>query len=237
MLQRAHLMKINKVAKYLRTLSAVTILPMFLSVSFYCPSQSATVNGANKPACATKRFNHQSELVPVRGNTIGTRNFTQADQAAFIESTLKIVNKVRAAGCSCGVTPMQPAGAFTWNDTLYNAALAHANDMSKQGYFSHVSKDGRKAADRIRQAGYSHEGYKTFIVGENIAEGQDDLKEVIGDWFKSEGHCRNLMNPKFMELGLAQAGGYWVMEFGGRTAFSMTELEQIKNGELKVENK
>ncbi|WP_162996233.1 CAP domain-containing protein [Mucilaginibacter celer] len=184
-------------------------------------------------------------FLPKKGDTphvlvIGVNNvrhLKQTDQAAFIESTLKLVNKVRANGCSCGVFELPPASPFTWNDTLYNAALAHANDMLKQGYFSHTSKDGRKAADRIRQAGYTQVGFKTFTVGENIAEGQDGLKEVIADWFKSEGHCKNLMNPKFLELGLAQAGGYWVMEFGGRTIFSRTEQEQIKNGELKIEEK
>ncbi|WP_158642889.1 CAP domain-containing protein [Mucilaginibacter ginsenosidivorax] len=147
---------------------------------------------------------------------------------------LAIANKKRAVGCKCGIVEMGPAEPLSWNDSLFKAAYLHAADMAKLNYFSHISKDGRNATARIIKAGYNYQGFKSFVAGENIAEGQESLPEVFEDWFKSEGHCKNLMNPKFKEIGLAMVNGYWVMDFGGRVVFSEAEQEQIKKGDLKV---
>ena len=58
-------------------------------------------------------------------------------------------------------------------------------------------------------------------MGENIAAGQPTPESVVAGWLRSEGHCRNIMNPGFRELGLGFAQGgtygtYWVQDFGAQ---------------------
>lgn len=129
---------------------------------------------------------------------------------------------------------MPPAPPMTWNDALELAAIGHATDMSEKNYFSHTSKDGRGMEDRIVFAGYYFKGYKSFTAGENIAVGQQNIAEVMTGWFKSEGHCKNLMNPAFREVGVARIHDYWVQDFGGREIFSAEEQRIIKSGRYKM---
>jgi uncharacterized protein YkwD len=152
----------------------------------------------------------------------------------FKKEFLDRINSVRIKGCNCGTTYMPPAPPLVWNDLLQRAAEGHAWDMSNNKYFSHTSKDGRTMEDRIVFAGYSIKGYKSFMIGENIAAGQESIEEVMDGWFKSEGHCKNLMNPAFKEVGVAENHHYWVQDFGARESFSPEQQRLIKSGRLHV---
>lgn len=144
------------------------------------------------------------------------------------------INKIRAKGCDCGLNYFPPAPPLRWNDDLEYAARGHALDMSERHYFSHTSINGRSMSDRAEEAGYGAGGYKTYAVGENIAQGQMSIAEVMSGWLHSEGHCRNLMNPAFREVGVAEIDHYWVQDFGGREAFSAREQQLIKSGRYKL---
>jgi uncharacterized protein YkwD len=127
------------------------------------------------------------------------------------ELMLQLVNEVRQKGCNCGGTYYSPAPALTWNDLLEKAALYHAKDMYQNNYFSHTAHDGSNAGVRIERAGYF---WKTY--GENLASGYKTEKQVLDGWLSSPGHCKNIMNKSFREMGVAKAGNYWVQEFGVR---------------------
>ena len=88
--------------------------------------------------------------------------------------------------------------------------------------------------DRIALAGYTFKGYRSFMIGENIAQGQQSIAEVMHGWFKSVGHCRNLMNPGFKEVGVAENNSYWVQDFGGREPFSAEQQKLIKSGRYRL---
>ncbi len=139
--------------------------------------------------------------------------------SAFAQQVLDLTNAARAVPRTCGATSYAAAAPLTWNAQLAQAAQGHATDMAAQNYFSHTSLDGRTFAQRITNAGYTP--YRT--IGENIAAGQTTPQAVVDGWLKSEGHCRNIMNPAFKELGVgyAYAGTstykhYWVQDFGAR---------------------
>lgn len=152
----------------------------------------------------------------------------------FRREFLNAINRVRQQGCSCGATYMPPAPPVVWNNQLELAAIGHARDMAWNNYFSHTSKDGRSMEDRVVLAGYTFKGYRSFAIGENIAEGQMSIAEVMHGWFKSPGHCKNLMNPSFREVGVAQDNTYWVQDFGGRQSFSPEEQRMIKSGRYRL---
>ncbi|MGZ3871655.1 MAG: CAP domain-containing protein [Mucilaginibacter sp.] len=154
--------------------------------------------------------------------------------SAFKRDFLKSINSVRQKGCNCGTTYMPPVPAMIWNDQLEIAAIRHAEDMYDKNYFSHTSKNGRTVEDRILAAGYTYKGYRSFAIGENIAQGQMSIAEVMEGWIKSEGHCRNLMNPQYREVGVAMYNDYWVQDFGGRESFTEEQQKLIKSGKIKV---
>lgn len=152
----------------------------------------------------------------------------------FRREFLNAINRVRQQGCTCGTTYMPPAAPLVWNNQLEVAAIDHARDMAENNYFSHTSRDGRNMEDRIVFAGYVFKGYKSFMAGENIAQGQMSIAEVMQGWFKSPGHCKNLMNPGFKEVGVAENNTYWVQDFGGRQPFSAEEQRLIRSGRYRL---
>lgn len=133
--------------------------------------------------------------------------------AAILES----VNAARAVGQVCGGHAFPPAPPLRWNASLGNAALAHSGDMADKRYFSHASKDGGQVGERARQAGYSW-----MRIGENLAYGLNTPQETVDGWLASPGHCANIMNSDFTEMGAAyavtadQRAGvvYWTQTFG-----------------------
>lgn len=125
---------------------------------------------------------------------------------AVERAVLDEVNALRATGCRCpGGKRFPPAPALRWNDQLANAAQAHAKDMQRNKFFDHRGSDGADFSARVTRAGYR---WKT--VAENIADGYPDAKSVVLGWRNSKGHCKNLMNSDFREMGAARAGRFWV---------------------------
>jgi uncharacterized protein YkwD len=125
---------------------------------------------------------------------------------------LQLVNEVRARGARCGERSFAPAPPVTLSGTLAGVALGHASDMAEHNYFEHQDLAGRSPADRVRAVGYPEK-----LVGENIAYGPKSAEEVVQGWLASPGHCENIMDPRFAEMGIAYAAGhsskrglYWV---------------------------
>ena len=132
----------------------------------------------------------------------------------FQQEILNRVNQARAAGRTCGSSSYGPAPALRWNGVLFNAAGAHSTDMAANNYFSHTSQDGRNAGQRITGAGYAWSAY-----GENIAAGQTSAQAVVDGWLASPGHCANIMNASYADIGTACVASststyrtYWSME-------------------------
>ena len=136
----------------------------------------------------------------------------------FQDEILTRVNKLRTSGCTCGNTYMPPVQPLTWNNMLADAASKHAIDMERHKYLSHTSKSGKTIKNRIEESGYTLSGLRTYAIGENIAAGQSSVEKVMQSWLKSEGHCKNIMNKTFKEIGAAKTRLYWVQDFGMRVA-------------------
>ena len=124
---------------------------------------------------------------------------------------LQMVNDSRSKGCKCGDTYYPPAPPVGWNTLLEAAAAVHANDMYKKNYFSHIGSDGSNGGMRIDRA-----GYKWVAYGENIAAGYTSERSAIEGWILSPGHCKNMMDKAYKEMGVARAGNYWTQDFASR---------------------
>lgn len=124
------------------------------------------------------------------------------------------VNAWRQKGCKCGDVSMPATTRVTWNNKLYEAALAHAKDMHENNYFSHTSPSGENVYNRLVKSGYIHDSRSILTYGENIAFGDFDLKAAIQKWLDSSSHCANLMRDSYREMAIAHHGNYWVQVFG-----------------------
>ncbi len=124
---------------------------------------------------------------------------------------LELVNQARSHPRRCGDRSFAPAPPVTLDGMLDSVALGHANDMAEHNYFEHEDLAGHTPADRVRAIGY-HEK----LVGENIAFGPRTAEEVVQGWLDSPGHCENIMDPRFAQMGIAYAAGrakrglFWV---------------------------
>ncbi|MEB0006357.1 CAP domain-containing protein [Pseudomonas sp. MH9.2] len=134
-----------------------------------------------------------------------------ADKALLTE-----VNAARAKPRLCGYQRFAAARPLTWNNALGAAAQGHSRAMAYGNYFAHQDPNGDSPAARARAV-----GYRGRQIGENIAAGQGSPSQAMQGWLASPGHCANLMNPMFTQVGAAYAtasrsdlGIYWTMLFG-----------------------
>jgi uncharacterized protein YkwD len=138
------------------------------------------------------------------------------DTRAVSKALLAQVNAARAKPRLCGRQRFAAARPLAWNAALGAAAQGHSKAMAYGNYFAHQDPDGDSPADRARAA-----GFRGRQIGENIAAGQGSPSKAMSGWLASPGHCANLMNPMFTQMGAAYAadsrsdeGVYWTMLFG-----------------------
>jgi uncharacterized protein YkwD len=131
------------------------------------------------------------------------------------QQVLALVNEARARGRRCGSHGVfAPAPALRLEPLLMAAARAHAADQADRGIMSHQGSGGTTPSQRV----LAH-GYHWMTVGENVATGQQTANEVVLAWLNSPGHCRNILEPEFKDMGIGMvidtAGrSFWAQEFG-----------------------
>lgn len=156
-------------------------------------------------------------------NTIATSSPTVASGGAagttvsskdFIDKAIALVNAGRGVARKCGTTDYPAVGALKWQPQAEQAALTQIQYLQKNNLFTHDGASGSTVGSRLTATGYVWQS-----VGENIAAGFPDLEMTVKGWFDSEGHCINLMNAAFTDLGVAEVLGsstntyktYWGM--------------------------
>lgn len=120
-------------------------------------------------------------------------------------AVLELVNKERA---KFGLT------ALLINPQLNELAQIRSNDMYENKYFSHNSPVYGTPFDLIRSY-----NIKYMTAGENIAKGQKTPEKVVKSWMNSEGHRKNILNPKFEEMGISRDSydeNIWTQIFIGK---------------------
>ena len=152
------------------------------------------------PAAAPRSTYGMGSRVPASGGSMSAAH------------ALALVNEARARGTRCGMRQFAPAPPLTLSSTLAGVAFGHAADMARHDYFEHVDLAGQSPADRVRAV-----GYREKLVGENIAYGPESVDDAVKGWLDSPGHCANIMDPRFEQMGFAYATGhgsrhglYWV---------------------------
>jgi uncharacterized protein YkwD len=127
---------------------------------------------------------------------------------------LELVNDARSQSRRCGRESFPAAAPLLPSQLLTRAARNHAVAMARANFFDHSAPDGSQPKDRIARL-----GYQSRLTGENIALGPESAEEVVRGWLASPGHCANIMDARFEEIGIAYALEdrrrriYWVQVF------------------------
>lgn len=137
---------------------------------------------------------------------------------------LKAINTLRSQGRNCGSSGyFSAAPALRWSDALYRASYEHGYDMVNCNALSHEGSQstfdwtanvqpvngGSSFKDRIENNGYT----KWKNIAENIARGSFTVDQVMAHWVSSGGHCANIMNPLFTDVGMAEVNDFWTQNF------------------------
>ncbi len=115
-----------------------------------------------------------------------------------IQRVVNYLNNLRASPRVCGEKTYPAAPAVVWNNQLSAAAVAHSEDMAANNFLDHQGTNGLNAGARVTQSGYTWKA-----VAENIAGGTDTPEQTMDQWMVSAGHCQNIMNSAYKEIGLA----------------------------------
>ena len=108
-----------------------------------------------------------------------------------------------------GLPPLKP------DAKLEKAAAQQAGYMARAAEMSHRTGWRKDFATRIRGNGI--EG----AAAENLAHGRMDMSKLFDMWMNSQGHRRNMLDPRFSRFGLAYARKaegsdekYWALVLG-----------------------
>ncbi len=138
-------------------------------------------------------------------------------EKSFPDRVIEALNAARAVPRSCGGTAFPAAGPLKWQAQTEQAALAQAQYLQQNNLFTHAGANGSSVGDRVTATGYAWQA-----VGENLAAGYADFAAVLQGWIDSPGHCVNVMNGNFVDVGVVVVQGtssntyrtYWAMVLG-----------------------
>lgn len=136
---------------------------------------------------------HRARVVGIRFAfalaVIAACSAVQAEEFSLHRAESNVIKRTNAERARYGLAPLRAS------KRLIQQARRHANWMASSGNFQH-GNDG---------------------VAENIAWGQTDSSEALGDWMNSSGHRANILGG-YTHMGAAWARGrdgrlYWVQQF------------------------
>ena len=183
-----------------KVITMMMALTMALSTAGF--SYASTTVGST----CTKNVSVWPDKIP---KNFGTANDSTSGSVVSGSMTSQVVTLVNKERASNGLQSLAS------DRQLAKLAQMKAEDMAKNGYFSHISPTYGSAFDMMKKYGVS---YKT--AGENIAKGQKTAQSVMNGWMNSSGHRANILKSDYTKIGVGCAKAsdgttYWVQIFKG----------------------
>lgn len=142
---------------------------------------------------------------------------TPASAVTYNQQVIELINESRAVGRYCGSQWYPAVSPVVHNTKLARSSRRHSHDMGVRNYFAH-SYGKSTLKYRLKKV-----NYRWRAAGEIIAAGQPSPAGVVKAWIDSPGHCKNIMNPRYREVGSgfvivegSRYTKYWTVEFGRR---------------------
>lgn len=128
--------------------------------------------------------------------------------ALLQQEVLDLVNALRLS---------RGLGILRLSGTLNHCAAKHTMDQIENiGEISHFGSDNSNLHTRLKRIHYD-----LRRASENVASGQKNADHLVRSLMDSEGHRRNIMDPRVDEMGLfvkedSYGRKYWTQVFGKR---------------------
>ncbi len=146
-----------------------------------------------------------SLLVVLAGARFQTANaLTNCDTGTATLSTAEqsLVDQLNAYRSQNGLAPLKVS------PSLSRAAAFMAEDLLEKGYWSHFEPSGRSPFQRASDCGYPSQN-----IGENLAIA-GSASGAMSLWKGSATHNANMLNSRWVVVGIGYAGGYWALDLG-----------------------
>ncbi len=169
------------------------------------PDSPSSIPEQKKESVDPQTTNWSPQANPDHTHGVTTPNAnqstTQGQHDSLVEQVIQSVNHQRKVA---GLPPLKE------NNQLDHMAELKANDMLTKHYFSHTSPTYGSPFQMMKQLGITY-----TAAGENIAEGQTSVQQVMTDWMNSPGHRANILSATYTQIGVAHSdsANYWVQEF------------------------
>jgi uncharacterized protein YkwD len=163
-------------------------MPASLRILFCSLSTAAVLALGVAPATSHAGTCAGAESVPTTASTVDTAR----------AATLCLLNEQRAAA---GLEELRA------EPTLERAATGYSIAMISQRVFAHVLPGGDPLHERLSDYLAPAEAW---TIGENLGWGEREYgspASIVDAWMKSEGHRRNVLDPKFREIGIGVVPG------------------------------
>lgn len=119
----------------------------------------------------------------------------------YVFKVLELVNEERAK---------ENLAPLTLHQGAMECAQLRAEEAKKS--FSHTRPNGSPCFTALKEAGIAY-----AKAGENLAGKIKTPEKVVKAWMDSPGHRKNIMDPKFSQIGIGYvaSGNYWCQFFLG----------------------
>ncbi len=117
------------------------------------------------------------------------------DLEAAPSREVEVFELLNRARVDAGLEPL------AWSAVLSDVGAAHADEMYRAGYFSHVSPITGTVGDRLEAAGITFS-----VAGENLALAAS-AGEVHAGLMDSPGHRANMLSDAYRRVGVGVVGG------------------------------
>jgi len=180
------------------------VLPLDAPAVALAPTPTASVTPlptdtpTSPPASTAGMTPSLSAAPPTASATAAPVAPPPADVAAWPREVARLINETRAQH---GLPPL------IYNETLAQAAQAHANDCLQRGWGSHYGSDGSDERVRMERAGYDPVHWD-----ESWAHTQSPQRAM--DFWMDEAppndpHRRMILSPRFTEIGVGVVKPDW----------------------------
>ncbi len=193
------------------TLITAFIIALFLSFPVAPSIKSTVKNSVFGGLFLTKTQNIEQSVKQIFGDTIDETlnfltvkpdsestvdlHFTTTDVTIDKISESTMIQLVNEARKKQGLTMLKS------DPSLKKAALLHAKDMFKRGYFSHYTPEGYSPFARLEEQGIIY-----TAAAENLAYAPE-VELAFSGLMKSPGHKKNILDPMFRKIGIGVLDG------------------------------
>ena len=121
-----------------------------------------------------------------------------------------VVAEMNVRRATFGLPPLRE------DSRLDDAADDRVTDMEDQGYWAHISPEGREPFMWMRPHGYDYR-----YAGENLASGFDTTEVLVDAWMESRGHRENILSVNYRDCGVSVIEGSTTGRAAGKSIVVM----------------